>query len=298
MSEDRKPDWEIEGRDWPNREASGFVEAGGLGWHVQRMGDGPVVLLLHGTGAATHSWRALAPLLARRFTVVAPDLPGHGFTGTPPARQLSLPGMADALGALMTALDLRPALGIGHSAGAAILIRMGLDGTIAPRGLVSLNGALLPMRGVAGPLFSQIARVLVTNPVAPRLFTWRAANPSAVTRLLEGTGSKIEPDGVALYRKLFRSPGHVSAALRMMANWDLRPLETELAGLAVPLVLVVGTEDRAIPPGDTQYLRRRIRTATVERLRGLGHLAHEERPDLVDRLATRFARSLGVLPDG
>ena len=75
--------WERDGRDWPNREASRFVEAGGLRWHVQQMGRGPVLLLLHGTGASTHSWRALLPLLAKSFTVVAPDLPGHGFTATP-----------------------------------------------------------------------------------------------------------------------------------------------------------------------------------------------------------------------
>jgi magnesium chelatase accessory protein len=100
------PVWERDGRDWPNREASRFVEAGGLRWHVQRMGGGPVALLVHGTGAATHSWRDFAPLLARKgFAVVAPDLPGHGFTGTPAAPEgLSLPGMADGLAALLATL--------------------------------------------------------------------------------------------------------------------------------------------------------------------------------------------------
>ncbi|NBQ74895.1 MAG: alpha/beta hydrolase, partial [Acetobacteraceae bacterium] len=58
------PSWEKDGRDWPNRTASRFVEAGGLNWHVQLMGQGPCLLLLHGTAAATHSWRDLAPLLA------------------------------------------------------------------------------------------------------------------------------------------------------------------------------------------------------------------------------------------
>ena len=77
--------WERDGRDWPNRASSRFVDAGGLRWHVQVMGEGPVVLLIHGTGASTHSFRALAPLLAPHFTVVVPDLPGHGFTDAPPS---------------------------------------------------------------------------------------------------------------------------------------------------------------------------------------------------------------------
>ncbi len=52
-----RPDWAVEGRDWPHREASRFVEAAGLRWHVQEFGspDAPTLLLLHGTGAATHS---------------------------------------------------------------------------------------------------------------------------------------------------------------------------------------------------------------------------------------------------
>ena len=55
----RYPDWATDGRDWPNREASSIVREGGYEWHVQMMGSGPVCLLLHGTGAATHSWRTM-----------------------------------------------------------------------------------------------------------------------------------------------------------------------------------------------------------------------------------------------
>src|SRR3569833_51424 len=111
-----KLDWNVDGRDWPNRDASRFVAAGGVRWHVQVTGQGPVALLAHGTGAATHSWRDLAPLLARRFTVVAHDLPGHGFTATPPRRRLSLPEMAHDLAALCAKLDVKPHIAICRSA--------------------------------------------------------------------------------------------------------------------------------------------------------------------------------------
>lgn len=98
--------WERDGHDWPNRESSRFVQAGGLRWHVQQLGRGPVMLLIHGTGAATHSWRDLAPLLAQSFTLVSADLPAHAFTETPPARGLSLPGMAASMASLVDALGL------------------------------------------------------------------------------------------------------------------------------------------------------------------------------------------------
>ena len=116
-------------RTGPTGTASGFVEAAGIRWHVQRMGQGPPLLLIHGTGAATHSWRGLLPLLAPHFSVIAPDLPGHGFTQSPPAHRLSLPGMAADIGVLLRKLEVRPEIVVGHSAGAAILARMCLDGT-------------------------------------------------------------------------------------------------------------------------------------------------------------------------
>jgi magnesium chelatase accessory protein len=148
----RAPDWETDGLDWPNREASRFVEAGGLRWHVQVKGRGPVLLLLHGTGASTHSFRDLLPLLARDFQVVAPDLPGHGFTARPadPAG-LSLPGMSAGIAALLGALALPPQIAVGHSAGAALLCQMQLTGQLRSKALVSLNGALLPLPGLRHP---------------------------------------------------------------------------------------------------------------------------------------------------
>ena len=171
-----RPVWERDGRDWPNHEASRFLQAAGLRWHVQVMGQGPVLLLAHGTAAATHSWRVLAPLLAERFTVVAPDLPGHGFTTAPAPGALTLPGMASALAQLLDAMGLRPSLVAGHSAGAAILLRMCLDGRIAPRAVVSLNGALMPFGRSQSDFFSRMARLLAGLPFIPSIFAWRAQN--------------------------------------------------------------------------------------------------------------------------
>lgn len=284
-----RPSWDHEGRDWPNRDASLFVTAGGLRWHVQVMGSGPVLLLVHGTAAATHSWRALAPLLARRFTVVAPDLPGHGFTDTPATHRLSLPGMAGLLGTLLGALELRPALVAGHSAGAAILLRMALDGTIAPRAVVGLNAALLPHGEAHADIFSGTARLLVELPFVPRLLAWRASQASVTERLLRNTGSRIEPRGVALYARLFRHPSHVGAALRMMANWNLRPLLRDLPRLAPPLILVVGTNDRAVPPRQADRVRALLPSARIVPVAGLGHLAHEERPEAVAEIIAAAA---------
>ncbi|MBU8542843.1 MULTISPECIES: alpha/beta fold hydrolase BchO [Roseomonadaceae] len=273
-----RPDWQVEGRDWPNRAASRFVTAAGLRWHVMVMGEGPVLLLLHGTAAATHSWRDMLPLLARHFTVVAPDLPGHGFSDAVPAARLSLPGMAASVAALLDVLGLRPALAAGHSAGAAILLRMALDGRIAPGAILSLNGALQPLGDRHAAFFTRAARLLVGLPFVPSLFAWRAADRAVAERLLRDTGSRIDARGVDLYARLFRHSGHLAAALGMMAHWDLVPLLRDLPRLVPRLVLVVGQGDRAVPPVQAQAVQRRLPSARIITLPGLGHLAHEERP--------------------
>ncbi len=291
------PSWRVDGADWPHRSASRFVQVGDSRWHVQQFGSGPVLLLVHGTGASTHSWRAIAPILGRHFTVIAPDLPGHGFSETRTYGRLSLPGMTRSLHALLDQLEVSPALVAGHSAGAAILIRMAIDGRIAPAGIVSLNGALRPFKGLAGQIFPPMAKVLFLNPLVPRLFARSATDRGRVEKLINGTGSKIEPDGIELYQRLFRRSGHVAGALGMMANWDLEGLVRDMPRLATPLLLVVGANDRTTPPGDAKEVEALVTRARVHTLKGLGHLAHEENAPTVAEVIDDFARSVGVPAD-
>lgn len=277
-------DWKRDGRDWPNAAASRFVEAGGVRWHVQCAGDArrPTVLLLHGTGASTHSWRDLLPLLAVHLHVVAPDLPGHGFSGWPEDRaSFTLPGMASGVGELMKALHAEPRLIAGHSAGAAVAVQASLDRVLAPKVIVGLNAALVPLPGVAGAVFSPMARTLVLNPLVPRMFAWTAAWPGLLERLLDGTGSTLDPRGRELYGRLVRHPSHVAAALAMMAGWDLATLARRLPELKTALHLVVGDRDRTLPPDLAWQAAGKVRGTRVTTLSGLGHLAHEEEPERV-----------------
>ena len=282
--------WDRDGRDWPNRASSRFVRAAGLRWHVQVMGAGSVVLLIHGTGASTHSFRTLAPMLASHFTVVAPDLPGHGFTDPPAAAAgYSLPGVAGGISSLLRELALSPMLVAGHSAGAAVAIRMILDNAITPTAIVSLNGALLPFPAITNDFFRPVARFLASSSLTARAFTLFAGSRPSVERLVRSTGSRIDPEGMRLYARLTSTSGHVHAALALMANWDLRPLVRDLPHLAPRLVLVTGSQDGMVPPAESYRVRALLPKAELVSLRGLGHLAHEERPADIAALMQRMA---------
>ncbi len=107
--------------------------------------------------------------------------------------------------------------------------------------------------------------------------------------ILKQTGSRLDAEGVALYSRLAADAGHVGAALGMMANWDLHTLERDLPRLTTRLVLVAALRDEMIRPSVAAHARRLLPSAEIVRLPGLGHLAHEERPDLVADLVEDVA---------
>ncbi|WP_294533356.1 alpha/beta fold hydrolase BchO [uncultured Rhodoblastus sp.] len=273
-------DFAREGADWPLRESSRFVVADGFRWHVQDIGSGPPALLVHGAAGATHSWRGLSPLLAEHYRVIAPDLPGHGFTTSERWTDRSLKGYARALAALLARLDVAPKLVIGHSAGAAILARLIAEGRLEPDLFVAINGAFLPFEGFGGQIFPVLARLLHLNPLAARFVAW-SADRGSVAQLIAGMGSKLDAQGLDLYARLMQNPAHCAGALEMMANWDLTRMPEDLRRIAIPALLIVGENDKAIRPDDAEKIAKFLPRAKIIRLPGLGHLAHEEDPRAV-----------------
>ncbi|TDL75239.1 alpha/beta fold hydrolase [Palleronia sediminis] len=277
--------------DWPLAEYSGTATVGAHRWHVQVLGTGPAVLLLHGTGASTHSWRGVAPLLADHARVVMVDLPGHGFTRATGPERASLPAMADDLALLLQRLGIAPDIVVGHSAGAAIALWMALAAPETIRGVVGFNAALSPFRGAAGWVFPVLARTLVRAPGVPFLASRALGLPGQVSGLLASTGSRIDSAGRRQYRQLVSDRRHVAGALAMMAAWDVGRLSERLPTLACPVLLATGSRDGSVPPENSREAAARLPMGAWRDLGALGHLAHEERPDLAAGII------LGMLSD-
>ncbi|MBM1221726.1 alpha/beta fold hydrolase [Ponticoccus sp. SC2-23] len=265
--------------NWPLTEHSRIILCRPHRWHVQVAGQGPLLLLIHGAGGATQSFRGLFPILARHHRVVAIDLPGQGFTRIGGRQRLGLDTMAEDIGKLLAQEGWRPQAIIGHSAGAAIALRMAMEDP-PPGGVIGINAALGKFRGVAGWLFPLMAKVLAFNPFSANMFT-ATATPASVGKLLKGTGSTLDPEGEALYLRLAQDRGHVDATLSMMAQWDLDDLLAALPTIDVPVLLITGGRDTAVPPETSVQAARDLPQATVLDLDGLGHLAHEEAPERI-----------------
>lgn len=266
--------------------AEQMVLSGELNWHVRTVGKGPLCLLIHGTGASVHTWDNLVPLLAPHFTLVMMDLPGHAKTKTPLHVSLTLPAMAQALFRFVTQEKLHADLMIGHSAGAAIMLECCLQHPECAQRLISINGAVIPLQGLAGYLFSPLARVSANSRWMANFFAFRAGNDRNIKKLLDSTGSSVDATSFRHYAELFSDTNHVSGVLRMMANWRLETLNARLNQVQHPVQLIAASDDKTIPLRDTYKLQQLLPAdkVSVHVLQAGGHLLHEQDPASVARI--------------
>ena len=278
---------------WPHRAASHRIRCAPHDWHVQLFGQGPDLLLLHGAGASGHTWRHLVPLLSG-FRLIVPDLPGQGFTRAGGRGRFGLEAMADDLAHLMHAEGWAPAAIIGHSAGAAIALRMSEILPVTPAALVGVNAALGPFEGFAGWLFPKLARAMAMSPIIAHAVAKMSAQRPRIERLIESTGSRLDAEGIELYRTLVARPAHVEATLGMMADWRLEPLLARLHQVRPPVLLIASRGDRAVPPSVSRVAAARLPDVEYAEIATHGHLVHEEAPAAVAALLLPFlARHLG-----
>ena len=264
---------------WPHAQHSQFIQAGGIQWHVQIMGQGPVLLLLHGTGSGSFSWRGLMPLLSAHFQVIAPDLPGHAFTSRGPEGSLSLQGMSEGLRALLLQLNVTPSIIGGHSAGAAIAANMLLQQrALSQTQLIGFNPAWLPLPGLPSLIFRPAAKLAAINPVSAWATAKLASKPAMIEKSILQTGSQLDAQGLALYQSVFSHSGHVHSVLNMMAAWQLDTLSKSLPQLQNKVSILVGMQDQTVPPSMAHAACKLMPQARVFEQHGLGHLAHEEDP--------------------
>ena len=260
--------------DWPYRDRVRRVASKPHDWCVIDEGTGPALLLLHGAGGSGHSFRNLIPHLAPHYRLIVPDLPGQGFTRSGARSRYGLDAMAEDLVVLCTTMGIDPVAVIGHSAGAAIALRMA--DFLPLRAVVGINAALGAFDGAAGVMFPLLARVLAVTPFIPHVVARLWGNAQTVNRLLSSTGSPLDPAGQAQYITLVRDPAHVDGTLGMMAQWRLEGLMARLPALATPSLLIASTLDNAVPPKVSSDAAAIMPDARYVELAGYGHLVHEE----------------------
>lgn len=270
-------DWERDLPTWPLHQFSSRVLCKPHHWHVQVMGEGRDILLLHGAGGATQSWRKLIPRLARYGRVIAVDLPGQGFTRLGDRTRCSILAMRDDIARLCEQEGWRPRIIVGHSAGGALGLT--LTDRLGAEYLVCFNAALGRFEGMAGWLFPVLAKTVSVTPFFSTLFAATSGRPAQIERLLASTGSSFDDETVDLYARLASDRMHVDGTLKMMAQWDIAPAEDALVTQTAATLFVVGENDGTVPPKISEKAAATAFGARLVRVPATGHLLHEEAPD-------------------
>jgi magnesium chelatase accessory protein len=285
--------------NWPHRASSRMVAVGRLNWHVQGhfpaqesgAAPRPTLLMLHGTGASTHSWAELIPTLSEFATIVSPDLPGHGFTTGADRQSLTLNGMATALHELLLALQIEgPVAVVGHSAGAPLAIQWALDHCADPKlpfelcHLIGLNPSLVPPPPLYTRMLGPMVAPIATSGPITQFLAGIAARTGMVKQLLQSTQSEVPESQRQHYQFLFARPSHVQGAMGFMAGADLPALLARGRSLTVPTTFLIGKKDSWVREQPLkQVIADSFPNARVITWQG-GHLLHEEQPLNVARL--------------
>lgn len=264
------------------------TDAGEVAW--DRLGQGPPVVLVHGTPWSSWSWRRVAWLLSERFTVYVFDLLGFGVSDKQPRQDVSLAAHGERLAALLDSWGLeRPAV-VAHDIGGATALRAHLlhDRPLAALALIDVV-ALAPWGSPFYRLVREHAAVFEQLPEAIH---------EGIVRAYVGTAQAgpLDRDLETTLVSPWLDASGQSAFYRQIAQGDQRDtdeIEPLYRQITAPTLIVWGEADLWIPLERGRELARRIPSARLEVLPGAGHLVPEEQPDelahlLAEHLASKF----------
>ncbi|HET9794852.1 MAG TPA: alpha/beta fold hydrolase [Thermoanaerobaculia bacterium] len=249
---------------------------------VREEGSGPAVVLVHGYPLDGDMWSDVSRRLAPKFRVLRPDLPSRRDTPHPPQ-----PSMAEYAGWIAAVADAAGGkVGIaGFSMGGYVLFEL-----LRARPEVVAAAAFVDTQGGADDGAGRQARNRA-------IFTAREMGPSAVSdgmipKLLSA-GARSRPDLVARVRAIVRRQNPNSIENDLLAMRDRADSLPSLGTIAVPALVLVGSEDAITPVERAESIARGIPGAELVTVPGAGHLSPMENPDAVAAaLSSFFAKSL------
>ena len=263
-------------------------------------GAGPVLLLVHGMGGGYENWREVIEPLARRYTVIAPDLPGHG-TSAPGNGDYSTGALAVGLRDLLVALGHERATLVGHSLGGGIAMQLAYQfPELAERLVLVSSGGL-------GPEVSLVLRAAALPgselwiTATARTASWAGA---ALGRGLAKVGLRPAPDVAEVARGYasLADPGRRAAflaTLRSVINVSGQRIDASdrlYLAEGIPVLIIWGARDPIIPVSHGERAHAAIVGSRLEIFHGVGHIPQLEAPARFVAILDRFLEQTEPAP--
>lgn len=263
-----------------NPEVGKSIVAEGIHTNYHDLGEGPVVLLIHGSGpgvTAWANWRLTMPELAKRFRVIAPDMVGFGETERPAGYRYSMENWVAHLLGLLDALGVKQAHVVGNSFGGGLALALAIK---APRRVGRL--ALMGSAGTAFPITEGLDAVWGYSPSIERM--------RALLDIFAFDRTLVNDDLAKLRYEASVRPGYQEAFANMFPaprqRWvdALASPEDAIRAIGHDTLIVHGREDRVIPLAASLRLLELIPRAQLHVFGQCGHWTQIEHAARFNRL--------------
>ena len=247
------------------------VVVDGLITNYSQLGEGRVILFLHGWGDSLAGFREMMGSLEQGYQVVALDLPGFGQTQSPEG-VWGLDDYAKFVASFVAKLKLKVSVFVGHSNGGAIAIRGLASETLKADSLVLLSSA-----GIRGESKGKLGAIQLVTKTGKIL----------TSSLPSGVRNKLR-------RKVYSAAGsdmlvaeHLQETFKKVVADDVR---SDADRLKIPTLIIYGSEDRATPTSYGELFSELIKRSHLEIVESAGHFVHHDQPEQVRRLISEFIK--------
>jgi pimeloyl-ACP methyl ester carboxylesterase len=280
---------------------SQFVEIEGLGVHFKERGEGePAIVLIHGFGASTFSWREVLKPLSSFGRVVAYDRPAFGLTSRPMPGEwegespYSFQAQISLLLSFLERVNISEVVLVGHSAGGAVALQFAL---LYPERVSALI-LVAPAVFQSGPPFPQWLLPLLRTPqmrhLGPLIVRYFSSKAEELLRSSWHDSSKITAEILEGYKKPMRVKNWDRALWEYILQTEPLDLSEHFQELKVPVLVLAGEDDRIVPTEQSVLLAQKLLQAKLVLIPECGHLPQEEKPQEFVEAVSSFLVSSGV----
>jgi pimeloyl-ACP methyl ester carboxylesterase len=258
-----------------------------------RAGSGPALLLIHGIGDSSDTWRPVVDQLAEHYTVIAPDLLGHGRSAKPRA-DYTIAGFANGMRDLLTVLDVDRVTVVGHSLGGGVAAQFAYQFPDRCERLVLVGSggvgrAVSPLLRLAAVPGAELLMPLFGLP--PVKFVSRLG--AALMRVFDTALGRDAEEMLAVFDALPNTEARqaILRTLRSGVDWNgqvITMLDRAYLARGIPTLVVWGRRDAIIPLSHGRLAHAALPGSTFEVFDEAGHFPHHTDPARFVRVLREF----------
>jgi pimeloyl-ACP methyl ester carboxylesterase len=257
---------------------------GGLDLHYEEQGQGRPIILLHGFGATTYTWKQVIPRLAERYKTIAFDLKGFGLSPKPSDNAYSAVDQAGLIANFIIEKGLTDVTIIGHSFGGAVglitamMLRAQWQQSLHSLVLIDTIAYQQPF-----PFFITLLRLPILGRLCMELLS-EESQVAFILGIVYHDKTKITKDTIAAYAKPMKQTGAKAALIRTARLIIPPPIDEIVSSYSTihsPTLIIHGQYDQIVPPGIGIRLANQLPNAKLIPPLPAGHAPHEEVPLLV-----------------